>query len=67
MKPEEEIIQLQAENEALREQLRQRDELIAEVLQRMQLLEKRPLKPSNTGKTIHKEDRSICSRFWSHF
>ncbi|MGH2479320.1 MAG: IS66 family transposase [Ktedonobacteraceae bacterium] len=57
MKPEEESIQLRAENEALREQLRQRDELIAELLQRVQKLEKRLAKDSHNSSLPPSSDR----------
>ncbi len=49
MKPEEELIQLRAENQALREQLRQRDEVIAQLQQRLQALEERLSKTSRTS------------------
>ena len=49
MKPEEELIQLRAENQALREQLRQRDEVIAQLQQRLQALEERLAKTSRTS------------------
>ncbi len=55
MKPEEEVMQLRAENQALQEQLRQRDELIAQLQQRMQALEERV---SKTSRTSHKPPSS---------
>jgi uncharacterized protein (DUF3084 family) len=39
MKPEEELIRLRAENQALREQLAQRDERIDQLLQRVDVKE----------------------------
>jgi transposase len=57
MKPEEELIQLRAENQALREQLAQRDELIAQLLQRLQLLEERVAKDSHNSSLPPSSDR----------
>ena len=57
MKPDEELIQLRAENQALREQLAQRDELIAQLLQRLQLLEERVAKDSHNSSLPPSSDR----------
>jgi transposase len=57
MKPEEELPQLRAENEALREQLTQRDELIAQLLQRVQALEERLNKDSHNSSLPPSSDR----------
>jgi transposase len=57
MKPEEELIQLRAENQALREQLAQRDELIEQLLQRVQVLEKRVAKDSHNSSLPPSSDR----------
>lgn len=64
MKPEEELIQLRAEKQALREQLElrdnqlaQRDELIAQLLQRVQALEERLGKNSHNSSLPPSSDR----------
>src|SRR5215469_9200825 len=64
MKPEEELIQLRAENQVLREQigqrekqLAQRDELIAQLLQRVQVLEERLSKDSHNSSLPPSSDR----------
>jgi transposase len=57
MKPEEELTQLQAENQALREQLAQRDKLIDQLLQRVDVLEKRLAKDSHNSSLPPSSDR----------
>lgn len=57
MKPEEELILLRAENQALREQLAQRDELIDQLLQRVDVLEKRLAKDSHNSSLPPSSDR----------
>lgn len=57
MKPEEELIELRAENQALREQLGQREELIAQLLQRVQVLEERLSKDSHNSSLPPSSDR----------
>lgn len=57
MKAEEELIQLRAENQALRDQLAQRDELIEQLLQRVQELEKRLSKDSHNSSLPPSSDR----------
>ena len=57
MKPEEELLQLRAENQALREQLAQRDEQLAQVLQRVQELEERLAKDSHNSSLPPSSDR----------
>lgn len=57
MKPEEELIQLRAENQALKEQLAQRDELIAQLQQRLQALEERLAKDSHNSHLPPSSDR----------
>jgi transposase len=72
MKPEEELIQLRAENQAQREQLAQRDELISLLLQRVQALEERlakdshnsSLPPSSNRFTRQKKSRSLRQKKW---
>src|SRR5581483_7909273 len=59
MKPEEELIQLQEENRALKEQLAQRDELIAQLLQRVQALEERLGKDSHNSHQPPSSDRFV--------
>lgn len=66
MKPEEELIQLRAENQVLREQigqrekqLAQRDELIAQVLQRVQVLEEQLSKDSHNSSLPPSSDRFV--------
>lgn len=49
MKPEEELLQLQTENQGLREQLAQRDELIVQLQHRLQVLEERLSKDSHNS------------------
>jgi len=57
MKPEEELIHLRAENQGLREQLAQRDELIDQLLQRVDVLEKRQAKDSHNSSLPPSSDR----------
>jgi transposase len=57
MKPEEELHQLRAENQALREQLVQRDELLAQLLQRVQALEEQLAKDSHNSSLPPSSDR----------
>jgi transposase len=57
MKPEEELIRLQAENQALREQLAQRDELIERLLERVEELERRQAKDSHNSSQPPSSDR----------
>jgi transposase len=64
MKPEEELQRLQAENESLREQIKQqdrqlaqRDELITQLLQRVQALEERLAKDSHNSSLPPSSDR----------
>jgi len=64
MKPEEELIQLRAEKQVLREKIEQRenqraqrDELIAQVLQRVQVLEERLSKDSHNSSLPPSSDR----------
>jgi hypothetical protein len=57
MKPEEELIRLQAENQALREQLAQRDELIERLLERVEELERRQAKDSHNSLQPPSSDR----------
>lgn len=57
MKPEDEVIQLQAEKQALQEQLAQRDELIAALLKRVQVLEERLVKDSHNSHLPPSSDR----------
>jgi transposase len=66
MKPEEELNQLRAENQALREQivqrdtqLAQRDELIAQLQQRLQALEERVAKDSHNSHLPPSADRFV--------
>src|SRR5438128_3295850 len=66
MKPEEELIQLRAENQALREQieqrdnqLAQRDEQIAQLQQRLQALEERLAKDSHNSHLPPSSDRFV--------
>lgn len=66
MKPEEELVQLRAENQALREQLEQRDsqlvqrdELIAQLQQRLQVLEERLAKDSHNSHLPPSSDRFV--------
>src|SRR5512135_3614685 len=66
MKPEEELVQLRAENQALREQLEQRDsqlvqrdELIAQLQQRLQALEERLAKDSHNSHLPPSSDRFV--------
>ncbi len=57
MKPEEELMRLQAENQALREQLAQRDELIAQLTERLKRLEERLAKDSHNSSLPPSSDR----------
>jgi len=57
MKPEEELQQLRAENQALREQLAQRDEQLVQLLQRVQALEERLAKDSHNSSLPPSSDR----------
>ncbi len=57
MKPEEELQRLQAESETLREQITQRDELITQLLQRVQVLEERVGKNSHNSSLPPSSDR----------
>ena len=57
MKPEEEVLHLRAENQALREQLAQRDEVIGQLLQRVQALEERWSKDSHNSSLPPSSDR----------
>ena len=57
MKPEEELHHLRAENQTLREQLAPRDELIAQLLQRVQALEERLSKESHNSSLPPSSDR----------
>lgn len=57
MKPEEEQLQLRVENQALREQLAQRDRLIEQLLQRVQVLEERLGKDSHNSSLPPSSDR----------
>ncbi|HEU5384018.1 MAG TPA: IS66 family transposase [Ktedonobacteraceae bacterium] len=59
MKPEDELIQLREENQALKEQLAQRDELIAQLLQRVQTLEERLGKDSHNSHLPPSSDRFV--------
>ena len=57
MKPEDEVIQLQAEKQALQEQLAQRDEVIAALVLRVQVLEERLVKDSHNSHLPPSSDR----------
>jgi transposase len=57
MKSEEEVHHLRAENQALREQLAQRDEVIRQLLQRVQALEERVSKDSHNSSLPPSSDR----------
>jgi len=57
MKPEDELTRLQAEKQALHEQLAQRDELIAALLARVQVLEERLVKDSHNSHLPPSSDR----------
>jgi transposase len=66
MKPDEEVIQLRAENQALRDQLEerdqqlaQRDELITQLKQRLQLVEERLAKDSHNSHLPPSSDRFV--------
>lgn len=59
MKPEDEVIQLQAEKQALQEQLAQRDELIGALLKRVQVLEERLVKDSHNSHLPPSSDRFV--------
>ena len=59
MKPEEELIPLREENQALKEQLAQRDELIAQLLQRVQALEEQLGKNSHNSHLPPSSDRFV--------
>lgn len=60
MTQEEELIQLREENQVQREQLAQRDELIAQLLQRVQTLEERLSKNSHNSHLPPSSDRFVC-------
>lgn len=59
MTQEEELIQLRQEKKVLLEQLAQRDELIAQLLQRMQTLEERLAKDSHNSHLPPSTDRFV--------
>lgn len=59
MKPEEELRELRAENQALREQLRERDELIVQLQQRLQAVEERLAKDSHNSHLPPSSDRFV--------
>src|SRR5437879_3376488 len=57
MTPEEELMRLQAENQALKDQLTQRDELIGQLLTRISALEDRLAKDSHNSSLPPSSDR----------
>src|SRR5690349_23103829 len=57
MKPEEELLNLRAENASLREQLAQRDELIRQLSERLKTLEERLAKDSHNSHLPPSSDR----------
>src|SRR5712691_8900638 len=57
MTPEEELLRLRAENQALKDQLTERDELIGQLLQRISALEERLAKDSHNSSLPPSSDR----------
>src|SRR5712691_10251138 len=57
MTPEEELLRLRAENQALKDQLTERDELIGQLLQRISALEERLAKDSHNSHLPRSSDR----------
>ncbi len=59
MKPEEELIQLRAENQVLREQVGQQDELITKLSERLKVLEEQMSKNSHNSHLPPSSDRFV--------